>query len=110
VTIRRALRSGAVLGRYAPASFVPIRIPMIKLVVSMAAVAVLLAGCERPTATDPRVTSSGGAGPTVEYSGERSGQADEQARQTCEQQGKQAVPRSMQPGPSGGTVRSYDCR
>ena len=83
---------------------------MIKFAVPMAVVAVLLAGCEWPTSTGPRVTSSGSAGPTVEYSGERSGQADEEARRTCHEQGKQAVPRSLQPGPSGGTVRSYDCR
>jgi hypothetical protein len=82
---------------------------MDKLALPIAAAALLLAGCEPPTPTGPRVTSSSGAGPTVEYSGERSGQADEKAQQTCEQQGKRAVPRSLQPGPSGGTVRSYDC-
>jgi hypothetical protein len=70
----------------------------------------LLAGCEPPTTVQPAVTSSSPAGTTVEYSGERSGQADEKARQTCEQQGKRVVPGSLQPGPSGGTVRSYDCR
>ena len=74
------------------------------------AVAILtVCACSGPTSTGPTVTSSGGAGPTVEYSGERSGQADEKAQQTCAGQGKRAVPRSMQPGPSGGAVRSYDC-
>ncbi|HEX2114040.1 MAG TPA: hypothetical protein VHM01_06510 [Alphaproteobacteria bacterium] len=76
---------------------------------AVAAVAVLAAGCTGVTSTEPKVTSSGGAGPTVEYSGERSGQADEKAQQACAEQGKRAVPRSMQPGPSGGNVRSYDC-
>ena len=77
---------------------------------SLMALAILLAGCEPPTTIQPTVTSSSPAGTTVEYSGERSGQADEKARQTCEQQGKRAVPGSLQPGPSGGTVRSYACR
>jgi hypothetical protein len=75
----------------------------------VSAAAMFAAGCSAPTSTEPKVTSSGGAGPTVEYSGERSGQADEKAQQACAEQGKRAVPRSMQPGPSGGNVRSYDC-
>jgi predicted small lipoprotein YifL len=75
----------------------------------VAAAVLVLAGCGGPTSTDPRVTSSGGAGPTIEYSGERSGQADEKAQQSCDEQGRRATPRSMQPGPSGGSVRSYDC-
>jgi outer membrane biogenesis lipoprotein LolB len=73
------------------------------------AAAFLLAACSAPTSTEPKITSSGGAGPTVEYSGERSGQADAKAQEACAAQGKRAVPRSMQPGPSGGNVRSYDC-
>lgn len=81
---------------------------MVKSMV-LAAIALLVAGCS-PTAGEPKVTSSSPAGPTVEYSGERSGQADERAQQACAQQGKRAVPRSLQPGPSGGAVRSYDCR
>jgi hypothetical protein len=76
---------------------------------AVAAAAVLLSACSGPTSTAPKVTSSGGTGATVEYSGERSGEADEKARQACAEQGKRAVPRSMQPGPSGGNVRSYDC-
>jgi hypothetical protein len=80
-----------------------------KAVSAVAAVAMLVCGCSGPTSSEPKVTSSGGAGATVEYSGERSGEADEKARQACAEQGKQAVPRSMQPGPSGGNVRSYDC-
>jgi hypothetical protein len=79
-----------------------------KTLIAMAAAAVL-AGCFGATSTEPTVTSSGGAGPTVEYSGERAGQADEKAQEACAKQGKRAVRRSMQPGPSGGSVRSYDC-
>lgn len=83
---------------------------MTRFMLPIAAVAVMTAACSAPTSDHPTVTSSSPAGPTVEYSGDRSGQADEKAQQTCEQQGKQAVPRSMQPGPTGGAVRSYDCR
>ena len=80
-----------------------------RTLITMAAVALLAAGCFGATSTEPKVTSSGGAGPTVEYSGERSGQADDRAQQACAEQGKRAAPRSMQPGPTGGNVRSYDC-
>ena len=82
---------------------------MTRFMPPIAAVALMLTACS-PTTVQPTVTSSSPAGPTVEYSGDRSGQADEKAQQTREQQGKQAVPRSMQPGPTGGAVRSYDCR
>jgi hypothetical protein len=70
--------------------------------------AFLLAACT-PTSSEPNVTSSSGRGTTVEYSGERSGHADETAQTECAKQGKRAVAKSMQPGPSGGSVRSYDC-
>lgn len=82
---------------------------MTRLGLPMIVVTAMIAGCSGQTATEPTVTSSSGAGTTVEYSGERSGQAGEKAQQACEQHGKRAVARSLQPGPSGGTVRSYDC-
>jgi hypothetical protein len=76
--------------------------------VVIVAAALGFAACT-PTSTEPRVTSSGERGATVEYSGERAGEADGKAQAACAEQGRRAVRGSMQPGPSGGSVRSYDC-
>lgn len=76
----------------------------------IAAMALTVAACNAPTTAEPTVTSTSPGGATVEYSGEGSGQADQKAQQACAKEGKRAVPGSLQPGPSGGTVKSYDCR
>jgi hypothetical protein len=76
----------------------------------VAAMTLAVAACNGPTTAEPSVTSTSPRGATVEYSGEGSGQADQKAQQACGKEGKRAVAGSVQPGPSGGTVKSYDCR
>lgn len=76
---------------------------------ALLAAALLMAACSGPTSDAPRVKAASGSGPAVEYSGDRSPEADQKAQEACAQQGKRAVPRSAQAGPTGGTVKNYDC-
>jgi hypothetical protein len=73
------------------------------------AIAVGLGACAVPTGDTPRVKSESGNSATVEYSGERAGEADQKAREACERSGKRLGRASTKPGATGGSVRSYDC-
>ncbi len=69
----------------------------------------LIGACEMPTSDAPQVKSNSPSGTTVEYSGERGGEADQKAQEACAQQGKRAAGSSTTAGSSGGTLRSYNC-
>ena len=69
----------------------------------------MLAGCALPTSEAPRVKSSSGESATIEYSGEKGEAADRKAQEACARQGKRAANPSAKPGPTGGTLRSYEC-
>jgi len=76
----------------------------------MIAVLAALGACAVPTSDEPRVTARSGNSTTVEYSGERAGEADRKADEACAKTGKEAGQASTTSGATGGTVRTYDCK